>query len=440
MRGRLTLCFALGLGLACPSSPVQAFEPLEFGPQPATPARFAQAAPAAPPPSAPGAPAGPTLEELARPRAPFTLYERRGTGQLLFDLGVVGDFIANITQDNIDKADAGTFAGRENRFFPREVELLFYGQIDPYARGEVRLEAAEEFEDGERDLHLGLAEANLTLLTLPFGTQLKMGKMRNRFGLLNQFHREGLPQPDQPNVLTRFLGEEGLVETGAELTWVAPLPVYLEALIGLFNGDNEDAFGRGSLKVPLVTGRLRTFFDLETLGAIQIGASVANGQTEERRSQTLIGYDIKYKLTPEGWRHPLLTLASEGIWSRREVAIEEEIDTDADGIPDTTVTVDTPTRKRFGFYAYAEVQPTRRWAGGVRYDNTQLLEAPGREWAIGPYVTFWPSDFLRFRLAYKKTKRDDRESFNANDASGRSADEIFFQATFFLGAHQPHPF
>ena len=72
--------------------------------------------------------------DLARPREPFSLYERRGAGQLLFDMGVAGDFIANFTQRNVDKANAGSFAGRENRFFPREIELALFGQIDPYAR------------------------------------------------------------------------------------------------------------------------------------------------------------------------------------------------------------------------------------------------------------------------------------------------------------------
>ena len=107
--------------------------------------------------------------ELARPREPFSLYERRGAGQLLFDMGIAGDFVANFTQRNVDKANAGTFSGRENRFFPREVELGLFGQIDPYARAEVRIETGEEpNEPGE--LTLKLAEAHLTLLTLPFNT------------------------------------------------------------------------------------------------------------------------------------------------------------------------------------------------------------------------------------------------------------------------------
>jgi hypothetical protein len=83
-------------------------------------------------------------------------------------MGVVGDFVFNLTQRNVDKANGGTFAGQENRFFPREIELSFFGQVDPYARGEVRIEAAEEFEDGASEIHLGLAEAHLTFLTMPF--------------------------------------------------------------------------------------------------------------------------------------------------------------------------------------------------------------------------------------------------------------------------------
>src|SRR5512134_837257 len=62
-----------------------------------------------------------TVQELAQPRQPFSLYGQRGPGQLLFDIGIVGDFVGNITQRSVDKANAGTFAGRENRFFPREV-------------------------------------------------------------------------------------------------------------------------------------------------------------------------------------------------------------------------------------------------------------------------------------------------------------------------------
>ena len=390
--------------------------------------------PAAPPPvvqRSPGAaPAPPSAMDLVRPREPFSLYERRGGGQFLFDLGVVGDFVGNITQRSVERADAGTFAGRENRFFPREVELVVFGQIDPYARGEVRIEAAEEFEDGERDLHVGLAEAHLTLLTLPWGTQAKLGLMRNRFGLLNERHREALPQIDQPAVLTRFLGEEGLRESGLEATWLPPLPFYLEVLGGIFNGDNEESFGRGSLREPLLTGRVRTFWELGVTSAVQLGASVASGENEDGRRTTLVGADVKYKLTPDGWQHSLLTLAGEALYSGRESQIEDE----------ATGTSSTVHRDRYGWYAYAELRPWRRWLFGARYDWTEFPVEAGREWAVEPYIAFMPSEFLRFRLAYKHTERSHRIGGGEETDSGRIVDELLLQATFFLGAHPAHPF
>ena len=84
------------------------------------------------------------------------------------------------------------------------------------------------------------------------------------------------------------------------------------------------------------------------------------------------------------------------------------------------------------------MQPWRQWAFGLRYDKTRLPER-GREWAIEPYVAFWPSEFLRFRLGYRMTERND-DVFSANAASARKVDELFFQATFLLGAHPAHPF
>ena len=413
--------------------------------EPAAAAPATAAAPALPPGGAAVAsqapPGGVTMNpaDLARPREPFSLYERRGPGQLLFDIGVAGDFIGNITQRNVDKANAGTFAGRENRFFPREVELSLFGQIDPYARAEVRFEGGEE-DSGE--ISIKLAEANLTLLTLPFNTQLKMGQMRNRFGLLNQIHEHDRPFIDAPNVLTRFLGDEGLVERGAELTWVAPLPFFLEALVGVFNGDNETSFGHGKLSQPLVTGRVRSFFELGDSSALQIGASVAHGETTENLRNTLLGFDAKYKFKPEGWQHPLLTLLGEMIYQNRRVNVPGA-DTNGDGVPDTPG--EKRTRNRWGWYLGGEVQPFRvgqlaRWAAGFRYDWTEFPTVRGHEWAAGPYLAFMPSEFLRFRLGYKYTERDKRDGFSDNESSARKVDEILFQATFILGAHPAHPF
>ena len=383
-----------------------------------------------------------TPMDILRPRQPFGLYQQRGAGQLLFDMGVAGDFVGNLINRKAERSALGTFVGRENRFYPREIELNLFGQIDPFARAEVRIEAGEEEKGAETSV--SLAEATITLLTLPYGTQAKLGQMRTRFGWSNLIHEHDLPWIDRPDVYRIFLGEEGLVEKGLEATWVPDfLPFYLELLGGVFNGDNETAFGRGRLTHPLVTGRARAYFDLSDTSAIQLGASFARGDTPEFSSNTLIGYDLKYKYRPDGWHHPFVTLGSEGIYSiRRAFRTEatELVDTDGDGVPDTALTsIGRRTFRRFGFYGWGELQPWRRWAFGVRYDRTQYPVAPGHQWAIEPYVSFMPSEFLRFRLGVKHTERTRNEALDLT-SGGRVANEVFLQGTFILGAHPAHPF
>src|SRR4029077_11228311 len=323
--------------------PAGAAAPVPAAPVPAAPA-VGQAAPGAAPDTASGG--MPSILDLARPRQPFALYERRGAGQLLFDMGLAGDFIGNLTQNNVQQAQGGTFPGLENYFFPREIELSLFGQIDPYARAEVRFEAGQESRGQE--ISVSLAEANLTLMALPFNTQAKLGMMRNRFGLTNQIHDHDLPFIDRPDVLRLFLGDEGLVEKCGEVTWVPPLPFYLELLGGLFNGDNETAFGLGSIRYPLVTGRARTFLEFVEFGALQLGMSVANGLQADRLNNLILGWDLKYKYVPDGWQHPLLTVAGELLYQMRQVNV-----TTADDV------TQQQQLNRVGWYLFGEVQPVR---------------------------------------------------------------------------------
>jgi hypothetical protein len=422
-------------------------ERVEARPQPSAAAPAAPATPPAPMQPGQGAPpatevvtqrppgSDPTPLDLIKPRQPFALYERRGPGQLLFDMGVTGDFVGNLTQHNVQKNQGGSFPGLENLFFPREVEVSFFGQIDPYARAEVRFEAEQDSRGG--GLSVNLAEANLTLMALPYGTQLKMGLMRNRFGYLNQIHAHDWPFIDNPNVLQQFFGTEGLAESGFEATWVPPLPFYLELLGGVFNGENDVAFGRGQISNPLVTGRVRTFLDFDEWGAIQIGSSIASGQTTQQKSSNILGFDAKYKYTPAGWQHAAFTLLGEYLLSFRDLVV-----TNPEGIDQTR------QRDSQGFYVYGGLQPFNhgelsKWMLGFRYDRTQYPAASGTEWAVQPFLSYYPSEFLRFRLGYKQTTRSQCCSyldFQDNGGSAKQVSEYFLQATFIMGAHPAHPF
>jgi hypothetical protein len=244
-------------------------------------------------------------------------------------------------------------------------------------------------------------------------------------------------------VLRYFFGEEGLTEDGLEVSWVAPLPIYLQTIVGVFNGDNEDAFGFGSLRDPLLSARVRTFFELGAAGAIQVGASGLYGRTADGSRASYIGADAKYKYTPAGWRHALVTVGGELLFAHRKVATGGEEGGEEGG------EATEPLRRRlrqepgeatfqerdaYGYYVWLDVQPWRQWLVGLRYDWTELPDGPGREWALEPYIAWMPSEFLRFRLGYKYT---DRKDFGSGPDT---LSELFLQATFILGAHPAHPF
>ncbi len=400
----------------------------------------AQAAPAAPTPvpapaSAPAAaPAGRTGPTIAgRP--------------LLFDISAGVDAVGSLSsaRDPI-LGRIPTFIARENRVFPREVELHLGGAVDPYIRGDIFLELSEEgeIEDGRarRRIEASIEEAYLTALTLPFGLQARMGRMRPHFGLLNTAHAHDLPQVDRPNALRNFLGEEQLKENGVELSWVAPLPFYLELRAGAFNGDNEISFGRGSIRNPLGIFRVKTFFELADAHALQLGASAGTGPNNDAAHGTrtvLAGADFKYKWKPLDRPYRQFILAGEYLFSHRRREPEIEVDL---GLEDGSFVLSRDERhhNRHGFYLFGDYQLDRRWFIGARFDWSQFPGTAGeidalnrrgaREWAVSPYLTFQVSDFFRLRAQYKRIFRN----------FAKDADEVFFQATFTLGPHPAHPF
>ena len=75
-------------------------------------------------------------------------------------------------------------------------------------------------------------------------------------------------------------------------------------------------------------------------------------------------------------------------------------------------------------------QLNRDWYYGVRLDWTKDALDDSREvWGLSPYVSWYWSEFLRFRLEYQHKEGD-------------TADEntLYLQITWIFGAHPPHPY
>jgi hypothetical protein len=156
-------------GSRAPAPPMATAVPAGPSAAPVPPTRVGPAtAPVAVAAVASAAPAseGPSVREMLTPRQPFALSPPGRV--LLFDIGVSGDFVADLTSARVEHLQQGTFPGQENRFFPREVELALFGRVDPYASAVVRISAGGEPSTNQPSSHalsVKLDETNVTLLT-----------------------------------------------------------------------------------------------------------------------------------------------------------------------------------------------------------------------------------------------------------------------------------
>ncbi len=428
--------------------------------QPAPPAAASAPAAAAPAPTPVPASAGPAIP-------PGRLGVNVAGRTLLFDVGVLGSVIGSLSSARDPLlGQRPTFIGQDNRIFPQEVEIAAQGFVDPYVRADVFFDFGEEVDIDRmrgarpvRSVGASLEEAYITSLSLPWGFQLRGGRMRPQFGLLGHLHPHDLPQIDPPNVLSNFLGAERLKENGVEVSWVAPTSFFLELRSGVFSGDNETAFGVGNIRNPLVTGRVKTFLDINDDHGLQLGLSGATGpntnfdpltEAPHGTRTVLLGADFKYKWRPVGVPYTQFILAGEYLFSHQRR--EPNIDTlgflaplPLGSLCDASTTGcnrDERHRNRHGFYVFADYQLDQRWFIGTRFDWSQFPPNPNiafenslelrrgaREYAIVPYLTFRPSEFFNLRAEYKHVFRN----------YTKSADEAFLQAIFILGTHPPHP-
>src|SRR5690606_25480536 len=88
------------------------------------------------------------------------------------------------------------------------------------------------------------------------------------FGRFNQLHYlEVTPFADLPLVNRRFFGGEQLRGLGAEVSYLFPLPFYLEVVGAIMSADNEVSFGVPATEIEkprdlLGVARIETSFDL----------------------------------------------------------------------------------------------------------------------------------------------------------------------------------
>ena len=79
----------------------------------------------------------------------------------------------------------------------------------------------------------------MTSQSLPYGLQLKAGLFLTEFGIINPTHSHAWQWLDQPVIISRFFGGDGMRAPGARLSWLTPLPWYSEFLASVQNANGE---------------------------------------------------------------------------------------------------------------------------------------------------------------------------------------------------------
>ena len=359
--------------------------------------------------------------------------------------------------------------GLENGFNLGESELVMSAVVDPYFDGKLTLTVGG---DGTT----ALEEAWLQTRQLPAGLKVKMGKFLSEIGYQNNQHPHAWEFADQNLAYMGILGDHGLMDAGAQLSWVAPAPFYALFGIEALQGNDQEKFGtliENADTVDLVTAaitdplpehrggpRLTTAFlklapDLGDVHALQVGLSFAKARQFQQiidedgtaqssdeyaldGDQTLTGLDLVYKRDSAGeYGAGDFKLAAEYLHLEKSMTV-----TAADaGSP--LATGDKVDGQQDGYYLQASYGIAPRWQIGLRHDvngDTNELVETGTQVAFRSSqrqtlaLSFHPSEFSRLRL--QAAQGDIYDETGAKTA----LKQIFLQYTHSLGPHGAHKF
>ena len=377
--------------------------------------------------TAPNAPTAPTADEIeqttqdilrdleSRQASPLTL---RTPASLNPDVAVIIDTLGSWSNQRSNDA--------WNRFDVREAELDLRAAIDPRADGVLVLaferdvhnppfpELGEEEEEEGVESNVGIEEAYAFFHD--FGVPnltAKLGRFHLRFGRQNILHLHDLPTSDPPLVNQAFLAPEALIDSGLSLSYVIPprfvADQYIELIAEIVTGEgagSESPTLGGDIEVDSPAVNLHALWNRDLGGDInlELGASWLTAQGNS--SVNLYGVDATLVRTDPTGRFNNQLLQAEAIYG--SVAGEEA----------------------WGFYVLGQQQLHKDWYAGVRVDWAQNPAASEQEiWAVSPYVSWYWSEFLRFRLEYQH-----------RDGDVENADVVYLQATYIFGAHPAHPY
>jgi len=327
-------------------------------------------------------------------------------------------------------------------------ELALDGTVDSHFKGFANIVYKLNAE-GETGVEL--EEMYFLTTALPGNLQLKGGQFFAEFGRQNPQHPHAWAFADQPLVLNRMFGPEGLRSQGMRLSWLAPTPWYAEAMVGVFNSAGGTAFSfrsdesseiHGGVPVErevlglgdlLLAPRIATSFDVTATQTLLVGVSGAFGPNNSGpdAGTQVYGADVywKWKSAKAHQGFPFVSFQSE-VLARRYTAAQRP------SFADPVMTLPEETLGDRGAYAQVLWGIKPRLVAGLRGEcaggDTASFDSELRtdRYRVSPNVTWYPSEYSKVRLQYNL---DHREGLGVDHS-------VWLQVEFLLGAHAAHKF
>lgn len=384
------------------------------------------------------------------PSQPITI-ARAGSAYMNASFGTLMDIGWSSAPDPTRFLNLGDHDPNQRGFSLRNAEMAFDGAVDPYFKGFANIVLKL---DNQQNTEIELEEAYLQSSSLPANLQLKAGQFFANFGRQNSQHPHQWAFVDEPIILTRAFGPDGLRNIGAQVSWLTPLPFYTETFLGVFNGQGGTAHsfqnagfddGTGTFRFHgratmdrglngpgnlLLTPRIASSFDLTDTQTLVVGASGAFGpnDTGPNSRTEIYGVDAywKWKSSRANEGFPFVSLQAEGLYSRFGAGADPAVGLPAENLKD------------LGFYSQVLWGFRPHWVAGLRGEyaggNSGAFDASdvfrGQRTRISPNMTWYPSEFSKIRLQYNY---DQGQYFG-------DAHSVWMQFEFLLGAHAAHKF
>ena len=400
-----------------------------------------------------GPPAPPRPMNAERSAPPPVATARAGTAYMNLSYGTLIDAGWSSVPNPSAQLELGDHDPIKRGFSLRNAELAIDGAIDPYFKGAANIVLKL---DENNETAIELEESYLETTSLPANLQFKAGQYFTNFGRQNPQHPHAWAFVDQPLILNRVFGPDGLRSIGAQLSWLAPTPFYSELFLSVLDGQGGTAFSFRNPGEPDETGvarhvgratvdrglrgaqdlvfvpRLATSFDLSDTQTLLMGVSGAFGpnDTGPRTRTEIYGTDLFWKWKPADAARgfPYVSWQTEALYRRFNAGAD----------PLAPAPLRAENLHDYGLYSQLVWGFVDRWNLGLRADyvtgNHATFDASdpfrGRRYRFSPEITFFPSEFSKVRLQY---------NFDHGEAFG-SAHSIWMQLEFGLGAHAAHKY